>query len=90
MQSKHDAGELSARNDTLLDEINVMQQSMLLASNGQASINSEDQINPFLTKLKTILAYKSSATKESLISSRALKHNDNSLCENNEDDDLDR
>lgn len=87
MQSRHEAGELSARNETLLEEVNSMQQSVLLASNGQASINSDDPLhqsfNPFLTKLKTILAYRPSATKDSLISSRAVKNNDNSPYKDN-------
>ena len=48
--------------------------------------------NPFLTKLKTILAQKSSATKESLISSRAMKNNNDANLSQlpMEDDELER
>ena len=41
MQSKHEARELFSRNETLINEIDTMQHSMLLASAVQSSINSD-------------------------------------------------
>ena len=94
MQSRH---ELTIRNETILQEIDSIQQSIFTQTNEQsASLNSErnnlqSSFNPFLTKLKTILKNTSSSSKkEHLTTSRAAASIEANSYQQMEDDELER